>query len=368
MTKKILWLRDEIKKFEYRSALSPESAKILIQNNIEVVVEKSINRIFDDKDYLNIGCKLVESGSWKNQATKETYILGLKELEDEDLALKHKHIYFAHAYKNQTGSDKLLNRFKAGGGELLDLEYLVDENFKRVAAFGYWAGFVGAGVGLEILLKQFLSQDLTKYKLKYYKNKSYFLDHLKNLLKQVEDKKIVTSNVIKTLVIGANGRCGTGATDLLKSLNIQPSLWGPKDTKGRGLFKEILEHHLLLNCVFIKKSIPAFLDIDFLNQQNSECKLKVISDVSCDPTGPYNPLPLYNKENTFQKPIHFLSYTNINLNLTAVDHLPSVLPKESSQDFSSQLSGPLISFLLGVDKEGVFARASKLFKDKIQPS
>lgn len=366
MTKKILWLRDEVKKFEYRSALSPKSAKTLIQNGLEVVVEKSINRIFEDKTYLDIGCKLIEAGSWKKQAPKEAYILGLKELEDETMPLKHKHIYFAHAYKNQTGADKLLQRFKVGGGELLDLEYLVDENAKRVAAFGYWAGFVGAGVGLEILLKQFLSQDLTKYQLTSYKNQSHFLDYLRELLEQVEAKKISTAPLIKALIIGACGRCGTGATDLLKALNIQPSLWGKKDTQGRGLFKEILDHHLLLNCVFIKNSIPPFLDVDFLNQQASDCKLKVISDVSCDPTGPYNPLPLYNKENTFSEPIHFLSYTNMSLNLTAVDHLPSVLPKESSDDFSSQLLGPLVSLFLGVDKGGVFARASQLFKEKMR--
>lgn len=366
MTNKILWLRDEVKKFEYRSALSPQSTKVLIQNGIEVVVEKSINRIFDNKLYADVGCKLVEAGSWKKQDPKNIYILGLKELEDEAMPLKHKHIYFAHAYKNQTGADKLLQRFKIGGGELLDLEYLIDKNNKRIAAFGYWAGFVGAAVGLEILLKQLLSQDLTKHQLTSYKNQNYLLDHLKELLRQVEVKKISKASLTKVLIIGARGRCGTGATNLLKTLNIQPNLWGLKDTMGRGLFKEILEHHLLLNCVFVKSNISPFLDIDFLNQQTSGCKLKVISDVSCDPSGSYNPLPLYNKENTFKKPIHFLSYKNMNLNLTAVDHLPSVLPRESSEDFSSQLLGPLVSFLLGIDKEGIFARASQLFKEKIQ--
>lgn len=366
MKSKILWLRDEVKKFEYRSALSPESAKALIQNGIEVIVEKSTNRIFHDKLFADMGCSLVEAGSWKTQAPKEAYILGLKELKEETLPLKHKHIYFAHAYKNQNGTDKLLQRFKVGGGELLDLEYLVDKNSRRVAAFGYWAGFVGAAVGLEILLKQFLLQDLKNYQLISYKNQDHLLNHLKNLLQQVEDKKIIKTSLIKVLTIGANGRCGRGSRDLLKIFNIQPKLWGPQDTAGRGPFKEILDHHLLLNCVFIKKSIPPFLTTDFLTQQSSDYKLQVISDVSCDPTGPYNPLPLYNKESTFKEPVHFLTYANRNLSLMAVDHLPSVLPKESSEDFSSQLLDPLISLFSDEGRGEVFTRAAKLFQEKIQ--
>lgn len=363
MSKKIVWLRDETKKNEYRSVLSPESVKKLIAAGIKVVVEKSENRIFENNQYQNINCELVNSGSWKDQAPKSAYILGLKELEESLEPLVHKHIYFAHAYKKQTGSAELLKRFKVGGGELLDLEYLVDSSLKRVAAFGYWAGFVGAAVGLEILLKGYLAQDLKSYQLSAYKNKEELLSYLQQLLKGVEGKNIIKPSQIKSLIIGAKGRCGTGATDLLLALNIKPTLWGFAETKGQGLFSELLDQHLLLNCVFIKENIMPFLDKDFLNQQSS-CSLKVISDVSCDPTGPYNPLPLYDKENTFTQPIHFLEYQNIKLNLTAVDHLPSVLPKESSEDFSSQLVGPLLSFFSGEDKDWVFTRASELFKEK----
>lgn len=358
-----LWLRDETKKFEQRSALSPESAKVLIQNGINVVVEKSQNRIFSDNLYQQIGCTLAESQSWKTQAPTEAYILGLKELPNETMALKHKHIYFAHAYKNQNGAAQLLKRFKNGKGQLLDLEYLVDDNLKRIAAFGYWAGFVGAAVGLEILLKLYLSEDLKTYQLKSYKNKNNLLEHLKILLQKVKNK--TTNKKIKALIIGSSGRCGTGAKDLLQSLDINPTGWGPKDTKDKGLFKEILDQDLFLNCVFVTKKIPAFLSTDFLNQQKTQCNLKVISDVSCDPTGPYNPLPLYDKESNFDKPIHFLNYKNTKLHLSAVDHLPSVLPTESSKDFSLQLLSHLLSFL-SQKEEKVFAKAIKLFKQKTE--
>ena len=59
---------------------------------------------------------------------------------------------FGHAFKGQRGAETLLGRFRAGGGRLYDIEYLVDEGGRRLAAFGYWAGFAGAAVSLKLSL------------------------------------------------------------------------------------------------------------------------------------------------------------------------------------------------------------------------
>ena len=42
-----------------------------------------------------------------------------------------------------------LRSFPRGGGTLLDLEFLQDDMGRRVAAFGYHAGFAGAALALE---------------------------------------------------------------------------------------------------------------------------------------------------------------------------------------------------------------------------
>jgi saccharopine dehydrogenase (NAD+, L-lysine-forming) len=68
-------------------------------------------------------------------------ILGLKELDPEEFPLKHTHVQFAHCYKSQAGWEDVLGRFSRGGGTLLDLEFLVDDKGRRVAAFGFHAGF-----------------------------------------------------------------------------------------------------------------------------------------------------------------------------------------------------------------------------------
>ena len=52
------------------------------------------------------------------------------------------HVFFAHCYKNQEGWANLLIRFIKGSGTLLDLEFLLDDNGRRVAAFGRSAGFI----------------------------------------------------------------------------------------------------------------------------------------------------------------------------------------------------------------------------------
>ena len=56
---------------------------------------------------------------------------------------------FAHCYKYQTGCNSILARFHSGSGLLYDLEFLQDENIKRVAAFGFYAGFAGCALGID---------------------------------------------------------------------------------------------------------------------------------------------------------------------------------------------------------------------------
>ena len=50
------------------------------------------------------------------------------------------------------------------------------------------------------------------------------------------------------------------------------------------------------------------------------------------------------------------------LDLVAIDHLPSMLPRESSEDFSEQLLPTLLQ--LGQPEEGVWGRALEVFKEK----
>lgn len=46
-----LWLRAETKPMEHRAALTPATAKILLDAGFKITVERSEERIFDDEEY-----------------------------------------------------------------------------------------------------------------------------------------------------------------------------------------------------------------------------------------------------------------------------------------------------------------------------
>ena len=332
---KTLWLRHETKPFERRSALTPKAVKILLDRGYHVVVERSPARAYSDDEFERMGAQMVPSNSWKYDAPSDAVILGLKELEDEDMPLTHRHIHFAHVFKGQNGAKETLNRFVQGGGKLYDLEYLVNEKGKRIAAFGYWAGFVGAGLGVIQWAQKQLGASLNDIApLEESHSSEEFISFVQSHL----DKLTIRP---RALVIGAKGRCGKGASELLQNLGITPTKWGSKDTKDKGPFKEILEYDILVNCAFMAKRTKPFLTKELLEEEKH---LSSISDVGCDPTGPCNPLPIYKDITTMDRPSVTLNYGS-SVDVTAIDHLPSLLPRESSDDFCMQLLPHLIEFL-----------------------
>lgn len=69
----------EGKALEKRSALTPSTAKELIDAGFTINVERSPVRVFDDEEFEKVGATLVEEGSWPD-APAEHIIIGLKEL------------------------------------------------------------------------------------------------------------------------------------------------------------------------------------------------------------------------------------------------------------------------------------------------
>ena len=246
-----------------------------------------------------------------------------------------------------------MNRF-GGDGRLYDLEFLVDENGRRVAAFGHWAGFAGAALAALAWSQQPQGTDPILPPVKSRKNQRVLVDEIKSSLQSLGRQP-------KALVIGSLGRCGKGAIELLEAIGAEVVAWDMAETAAGGPFDEILECDIFLNCVFISQSIPPFVTKDQLAAANR--KLSVICDISCDPYGTYNPVPIYDKCTTFDDPVEILDVGPNPLYLIAIDHLPSLLPRESSEDFCNQLMPHLLQ-LNNLD-QGVWKRASDLFVSKV---
>lgn len=148
-----LWVRAEQRDDEQRVGISPQGVTALLDAGFIVTVEESTQRAIPIADYAATGCQIAPEGSWIS-APRDAVIFGLKELPNDGTPLHHRHIMFGHAYKGQPSGRVLLDRFKTGGGTLLDLEYLTYADGRRVAAFGYWAGFAGAAVAVHCLAAQ----------------------------------------------------------------------------------------------------------------------------------------------------------------------------------------------------------------------
>ena len=159
---------------------------------------------------ISVGCELVENNSWPSART-DIPIIGLKELPVSDSPLPHTHIQFAHCYKQQAGWSSVLARFHRGGGTLYDLEFLNDANGRRVAAFGFHAGFAGAAAGALAYAARKNGEKLGR--LEPYANERAMVAGVKAKLGGRE-------KTIKALIIGALGRCGCGAVDLFRKIGL----------------------------------------------------------------------------------------------------------------------------------------------------
>ncbi|KAL2261350.1 hypothetical protein VTK26DRAFT_4347 [Humicola hyalothermophila] len=362
MAPTVLHLRSETKPLEHRSALTPSTTAELIKAGYVVNVERSPERIFDDAEFEAVGATLVPEGSWVD-APKEHIIVGLKELEDKDFPLKHVHVQFAHCYKQQAGWEKVLARFPRGGGTLLDLEFLVDERGRRVAAFGFHAGFAGAALALEVWAWQ-LSHSEPFPGVESYPNEDALIADVKKALDEGAKK---AGRLPRVIVIGALGRCGTGAVSALEKAGLPAEnilKWDMAETAKGGPFKEITDSDIFVNCIYLNTKIPNFVNMESL--QVPDRKLTVVCDVSADTTSPFTPVPIYSVATTFDKPtvpVEGLT-SGPPLSVISIDHLPSLLPREASEAFSRDL----LPSLLGLNdwqNVPVWARAEKLFKEKV---
>ncbi|MFD0910652.1 saccharopine dehydrogenase [Ruegeria arenilitoris] len=346
-----LWVRAEQRPNEERVGLTPEGAAQLIAAGIRVTVEESHVRAIPIDGYRAAGCEIAPENSWP-EAPLDAIIFGLKELPEEGTPLPHRHIMFGHAFKGQHSGRKLLERFKAGGGTLYDLEYLLDETGRRVAAFGYWAGYAGAAVTLKTWAAQQRGEICGPVGV--YPNKDALNAEL------LAELDATGAPRPRAIVIGALGRVGTGASDLCEAMGVEVTKWDMAETADGGPFPEILEKDIFLNCIFARPGTPVFVPREALNAPR---KLTAIGDVACDPDSDYNPVPVYDRATTWEEPALRVA-TDPVLDVMAIDNLPSMLPVESSEDYAAQL---LPSLLTLTDlTSGVWARAEDTFKSHIE--
>lgn len=328
--------------------VTPEGVATLLNAGIAVTVEASTSRAIPIDGYRDTGADIAPEGSWPG-APSDAVIFGLKELPDDDRPLSHTHIMFGHAYKGQPDGQRLLARFRAGGGTLLDLEYLTDAQNRRVAAFGHWAGYAGAAVALKVWAAQ--QRETEAGPVHAYPSAPALLADLQADLSGVFTRPTA-------LIIGAKGRVGNGAADLCTHMGVPATLWDVDETSSGGPFPEVLAHDIFINAILARPGTPVFVPPSALTQRR---RLSVIGDVACDPGSDFNPIPVYDRVTDWGKPARRVADTPV-LDVTAIDNLPAMLPAESSEDFAGQLLPSLLRLPALADE---WLRARQMFDSAI---
>ena len=355
-----IFVRKEILENEFRTPIVPQDVPFYILNDITVIVQRSPKRIFSDEEYEKHGAILIDEEWYELKCDEEdiVWIVGIKELNNPEKMLCNPgfyiHFYFAHCYKNQIGSGHLLNYFKKSNSVLYDFEYFVGKDNKRLIAFGHYAGFVGGALGMmQYAIQCSDSKESFSPIEKHWSSKKQLMKDCSNIFKKYKLNKPspIEDNKIKIAVIGG-GRCSQGVQNFLQLFDLEYDLFLKNSDKS-----DLNIYNIIYNCIHLKDKIPVWFDeTTFFNQET------VIVDISCDFNHPYHPIAIYKEKTTWNRPVY--QYKQ-NVSIIAIDNLPSLLPSDSSTDFSGTFKLLVQKFLQG-DEEYIWENNFKLFKSKIK--
>lgn len=173
----------------------------------------------------------------------------------------------------------------------------------------------------------------------------------------------------RIIIIGALGRCGTGALDFCLAAGVPESSilkWDMAETARGGPFPEISTADIFINCIYLGATpIPPFVTHESLSEPGR--KLRVVCDVSCDPNNAHNPVPIYTEYSTFKNPTLPVRVggDGPDLTMVSIDHLPTLVAREASDEFSKLLL-PSLKTLDRRSEEGVWKRAENKYLEMVK--
>jgi len=341
----ILYLRSELNDFEYRTPIIPDDIIKLINNGFIVYVESSKYRIYKDEEYKNAGA-IITKKKWYDTKFNNGLIIGLKDIDYLDKLSNHTHIYFSHSYKKQYNSYQILKHFFDSSSIIYDFEYFVDKYNKRIISFGFYAGIVGSILGiLQYYTKNVYDKNICK--LEGWKSENTMFNNVNNSVKEY-----LLLKKTKIAIVGHLGNCGKGVIDTLNKLNISYIGINNNDNKDN-----LKDYDIVYNCINLNENLnEVWFDENTIFNKNI-----VITDISCDYAKPNNPIKLYNYNTSWDLPVY--SYNEF-VDIIAINNLPSLLPKDSSDYFSKKCTKLLLDF--NEDKENYWKNNLNIFYDKIK--
>jgi len=383
--------REDKNQWEARVPLTPQQVKGLIdKGSFEFTVQASEIRAFRNQEYEAVGAQIAEDLSHCD------LVIGIKEMPVSIFTPEGKYLFFSHTIKGQPYNMGMLKTIMQRGSTLLDYERIVDEQNRRLIAFGPYAGLAGMIDSLWSLGQRLHAEGLTTPLEKIRQANRYAsYEEAVGTIRSVGEE--ISRNGLPSectpLVIGfaGYGKVSQGAQKVLLNLpvvEISPDqLLALKDGAANCIYKVVfkeehtvthlagqpfeLQHYyknpseyvgdfekylpklsILMNCVYWEKRYPRIVTKDALARlyRSASPKLKVIGDISCDVNGSVEctshctdsgqPTYLYD---TVTGEEHNALVGNGPL-ILAIDNLPAELASDSSREFGGILMNMLPEF------------------------
>ena len=373
-----------------RVPLNPQQCDYLRSEfGIDLVVQPSPIRIFKDDEYVAAGIPLQEN------LEDRDILLGVKEVPIEQLMEGKSYAFFSHTHKKQPYNRPLLQAILKKKVQLIDYEVLTDRKGRRVIAFGYFAGVVGAHNGFWTYAQR---------------TNTFELPRMRDLFDYKAAKEVyalLDLPPIKVVLTGS-GRVASGAVRVLEDMGLQRV--APKDylekTFSKAVYtqlhsKDYIKHKegktfvkahfyknpenyiadfkaysnvsdMMINGIFWNNKAPVFFTRE--DMADPGFNIKVIADVTCD-IAPVSSIPSTIKASTIANPVfgydpkigeEVAPYQQGAIDMMTIDNLPSELPRDASTAFGEMFIKEVFPHLLA-PKSALIERASIAINGELGP-
>ena len=363
-----------------RVVMTPYQCELFKQKfpQIELVVQSSEYRCFTDEEYMLSGIDIV------NDVSDCDILFGVKEVPLELLLYGKTYFFFSHTIKMQPYNRNLLACMLELNVRMIDYEVLKN-NGRRLLGFGRYAGVVGCYNGILTYGKRTHLFNLKP---------AYLCNDRKELESELKKVNLGNSKIIVT----GNGRVGKGALEIIKLLGIKEvskadfknyeydipvyvhidfSDYNARIDGSTFLSNDFFSNPKLFRSTFMDyASCADILIAGHYYAQGSPYlftredvksplfNIRTVADISCDINGPVastirsstiqNPIYGYNPETETEDEFDKDSVISV----MAVDNLPCELPKDSSEDFGSQMLNEIFPLLFDCKDSDVIKDAT----------
>jgi hypothetical protein len=313
-------------------------------------------------------------------------MLGIKEVNIDDLVPGKTYLFFSHTKKAQPYNQGLMQAMIQKRIRMVDYECLTHTDGQRILGFGFFAGIVGAHNGL----------------LTYGRRTGAFSLPAAHYIGSLEGLKAVYDDLVLPplrIVVTGSGKVAAGILEIMHYLDveyIEPEDFLENDyeypvythLKGSTLYlrkdgeryhREDFHAHpdqylcifepyltradILMNGVYWHKSVPRLFSKH--DVARPDYTMNVIADITCDIDGS---VPINMGASTIDNPVYGVNrfslqrtepflHDDAEIDIMAVDNLPNELPRDASAHFGNHLEKYVLRELLRPESD-LIARAT----------